>query len=262
MPGRLRGLRQPGSAQAHRARCAQLHQTASRKRTCFTIQFVEIHAWLPFAAAARASAARRSFRNSLQRRDAGARRMKCRESSVRVGNAAGCVKAGHVENRAAAPRTGAYDLCFCHDNSCLTHTAHPRQLRSPITPIGFGAWAIGGGDWQYGWGAQDDNDSIAAIHRALDLGINWIDTAAVYGLGHSEEVVGRAVKSSVAQALHLHQMLHALACRPQHLQLAQGRIAGRRGGRLAAPAASGSHRPLPDSLAQSRRARSKRDGRR
>jgi aryl-alcohol dehydrogenase-like predicted oxidoreductase len=65
-----------------------------------------------------------------------------------------------------------------------------------LTPIGFGAWAIGGGDWQYGWGPQDDNDSIAAIHRALDLGINWIDTAAVYGRGHSEEVVARAVKSS------------------------------------------------------------------
>jgi aryl-alcohol dehydrogenase-like predicted oxidoreductase len=65
-----------------------------------------------------------------------------------------------------------------------------------LSPIGFGAWAIGGGDWKYGWGPQDDNDSIAAIHRALDLGINWIDTAAVYGLGHSEEVVGRAVKSS------------------------------------------------------------------
>jgi aryl-alcohol dehydrogenase-like predicted oxidoreductase len=65
-----------------------------------------------------------------------------------------------------------------------------------ITPIGFGAWAIGGGDWTFAWGPQDDNESIAAIHRALDLGINWIDTAAVYGLGHSEEVVGRAVKSS------------------------------------------------------------------
>ena len=62
------------------------------------------------------------------------------------------------------------------------------------TPIGFGAWAIGGGDWQFGWGDQDDADSIAAIHRALDQGINWIDTAAVYGLGHSEEVVGRAIK--------------------------------------------------------------------
>ena len=61
-----------------------------------------------------------------------------------------------------------------------------------ITPIGFGAWAIGG-DWKFGWGEQNDSDSIAAIHRALELGINWIDTAAVYGLGHSEEVVARAL---------------------------------------------------------------------
>jgi len=65
-----------------------------------------------------------------------------------------------------------------------------------LTPIGFGAWAIGGGDWEFGWGSQDDSESIAAIHRALDLGINWIDTAAIYGLGRSEQVVGRAVKSS------------------------------------------------------------------
>jgi aryl-alcohol dehydrogenase-like predicted oxidoreductase len=65
-----------------------------------------------------------------------------------------------------------------------------------LTPIGFGAWAIGGGDWAYAWGPQDDNDSIAAIRRALDLGINWIDTAAVYGLGHSEEVVARALAGS------------------------------------------------------------------
>ncbi len=63
-----------------------------------------------------------------------------------------------------------------------------------ITPLGLGAWAIGGGGWRAGWGAQDDEDSIATIHRALDAGINWIDTAAVYGLGHSEEVVGRALK--------------------------------------------------------------------
>lgn len=62
-----------------------------------------------------------------------------------------------------------------------------------ITPVGFGAWAIGGGGWVYGWGPQDDRDSIAAIHKALDLGINWIDTAAAYGLGHSEEVVGKAI---------------------------------------------------------------------
>ncbi len=62
-----------------------------------------------------------------------------------------------------------------------------------ITPIGFGAWALGGGDWQFGWGSQADRDSVAAIHAALELGVNWIDTAAVYGLGHSEEVVARAL---------------------------------------------------------------------
>lgn len=63
-----------------------------------------------------------------------------------------------------------------------------------ITPIGYGAWAIGGGDWEFGWGPQEDQDSMAAIHRSLDLGVNWIDTAAVYGLGHSEEIVGKVLK--------------------------------------------------------------------
>ena len=63
-----------------------------------------------------------------------------------------------------------------------------------ITRVGYGAWAIGGSGWQFAWGSQDDNESVAAIHRALELGVNWIDTAAVYGLGHSEEVVGRALK--------------------------------------------------------------------
>ncbi len=62
-----------------------------------------------------------------------------------------------------------------------------------LTTVGFGAWAIGG-PWRYGWGEVDDNDSIAAIRRAVELGVNWVDTAAVYGLGHSEEVVGRAVQ--------------------------------------------------------------------
>jgi aryl-alcohol dehydrogenase-like predicted oxidoreductase len=65
-----------------------------------------------------------------------------------------------------------------------------------LTSIGFGAWAIGGGNWEFAWGPQDDRESIAAIHRALDLGVNWIDTAAIYGLGHSEEVVAAALKSS------------------------------------------------------------------
>ncbi len=63
-----------------------------------------------------------------------------------------------------------------------------------ITPIGLGAWAMGGGDWAFGWGPQDDGESIAAIRRAIEQGINWIDTAAVYGLGHSEEIVARALR--------------------------------------------------------------------
>ncbi len=80
--------------------------------------------------------------------------------------------------------------------------AHVAQTHRPlgtsgldITEVGFGAWALGGGGWAYGWGAQDDTDSLAAIHHALDRGINWIDTAAVYGYGHSEAVVGQALRS-------------------------------------------------------------------
>jgi aryl-alcohol dehydrogenase-like predicted oxidoreductase len=63
-----------------------------------------------------------------------------------------------------------------------------------ITLVGFGAWAIGGGGWEFGWGPQQDDRSIAAIHHALEQGINWIDTAAAYGFGHSEEIVGRALR--------------------------------------------------------------------
>jgi aryl-alcohol dehydrogenase-like predicted oxidoreductase len=63
-----------------------------------------------------------------------------------------------------------------------------------LTPVGFGSWAVGGGGWQFAWGDQDDAQSIAAIRRALELGMNWIDTAAVYGLGHSEEIVSKAVE--------------------------------------------------------------------
>ena len=74
-------------------------------------------------------------------------------------------------------------------------TKQPGNSDLHLTPIGFGAWAIGGSGWEFGWGNQDDKASIAAIHRALELGVNWIDTAAVYGMGHSEEVVAAAVKS-------------------------------------------------------------------
>jgi aryl-alcohol dehydrogenase-like predicted oxidoreductase len=70
------------------------------------------------------------------------------------------------------------------------------QTGMGITRLGFGAWAIGGGHWEFGWGPQDDEQSVAAIARALEYGINWIDTAAAYGFGHSEEVVGRAIAAT------------------------------------------------------------------
>lgn len=78
-----------------------------------------------------------------------------------------------------------------------TLTLPTRQLGRfgpQITEVGFGAWAIGGGGWAYAWGAQDDDESVAAIKHAVARGINWIDTAAVYGYGHSEEVVARALR--------------------------------------------------------------------
>jgi aryl-alcohol dehydrogenase-like predicted oxidoreductase len=68
-----------------------------------------------------------------------------------------------------------------------------------ITRVGFGAWAIGGGGWEFGWGPQEDNQSVAAIEQALELGVNWIDTAAAYGFGHSEQVVGRALAGARAR---------------------------------------------------------------
>ena len=65
-----------------------------------------------------------------------------------------------------------------------------------LTPVGYGAWAIGGGNWEFAWGAQDDQESVRTIEQALDSGINWIDTAPVYGLGHSEGLVAQALKNS------------------------------------------------------------------
>jgi aryl-alcohol dehydrogenase-like predicted oxidoreductase len=76
----------------------------------------------------------------------------------------------------------------------LTPTRRLGRSDLSITPTGFGAWAIGGSGWEFAWGDQDDRDSVAAIHRALEMGVNWIDTAAAYGTGHSEEVVARALQ--------------------------------------------------------------------
>jgi aryl-alcohol dehydrogenase-like predicted oxidoreductase len=76
------------------------------------------------------------------------------------------------------------------------------QTGLEITRVGFGAWAIGGGDWEFGWGPQDDEQSIAAIHHALEQGINWIDTAAAYGFGRSEQIVGHALQG-VAERPHV-----------------------------------------------------------
>ena len=119
-----------------------------------------------------------------------------------------------------------------------------------ITPIGFGAWAIGGSGWEFAWGGQDDSDSIAAIHEALDAGINWIDTAAVYGLGHSEEVGRPRPRRDEQPALRLHQVQHGLgraaADRPQP----QGRLDPPRVRGQPAAAEGGRHRPLPDPLAR------------
>lgn len=81
----------------------------------------------------------------------------------------------------------------CQKGHTIVQTKKLGNSGLQITPIGFGAWAAGGPGWEFSWGAQEDADSISAIHRALELGVNWIDTAAVYGMGHSEEVVARAL---------------------------------------------------------------------
>jgi aryl-alcohol dehydrogenase-like predicted oxidoreductase len=82
--------------------------------------------------------------------------------------------------------------------SLTIRTLGKTELR--ITTVGFGSWATGGGGWAFGWGPQDDDLSVASIHHAVELGVNWIDTAAIYGLGHSEQVVGRAVRGLPAAA--------------------------------------------------------------
>ena len=123
-----------------------------------------------------------------------------------------------------------------------------------LTRTGFGAWAIGGGDWAYAWGNQDDAASIAAIRHAVESGINWIDTAAVYGLGHSEEVVAAALAGPArgGPALRLHQGRPGLGSGRPVRGAPPGRRAGQhqdRGRGLAAAAAGRADRPVPDALA-------------
>ena len=117
-----------------------------------------------------------------------------------------------------------------------------------LTTVGFGAWAIGG-PWIYGWGAVDDRDSIAAIRRSLDLGVNWIDTAAAYGLGHSEEVVAKAVEGVSPRPFIATKCGLVPDGKGDVLpQLPAGKHPGRGRGEPQAPP-DRLHRPLPDSLA-------------
>src|SRR5260370_37590362 len=99
-------------------------------------------------------------------------------------------------SRKGEPKMKVQKAELTPDSTRASMTPRRRLGRSDlsITPTGFGAWAIGGSGWEFAWGAQDDHESIAAIHRALEMGVNWIDTAAVYGMGHSEEVVARALE--------------------------------------------------------------------
>ena len=93
-----------------------------------------------------------------------------------------------------------------------------------ITRIGFGAWALGGGGWEFGWGPQDDEESIAAIHHALEQGINWIDTAAAYGFGRSEQVVGRAIEALREPPYRVHEVLATRGSRTASGPRSQARL--------------------------------------
>ena len=95
-----------------------------------------------------------------------------------------------------------------------------------ITRVGFGAWAIGGGGWEFGWGPQDDEQSIAAIEHALEHGINWIDAAAAYGFGRSEQVVGRALDGAGDRPYVFTKVLTAGGPRPAGGPQPSGSCAG------------------------------------
>ena len=128
------------------------------------------------------------------------------------------------------------------------------------TRVGFGAWAVGGGGWSFGWGPQDDEASIAAIRHAVEHGVNWIDTAAAYGLGHSEEVVAKALEVFDERDRPYVFTKGGLVSDPENPMIRPARrrrseeSAQRVRGELAALARR-SHRRLPDALAPERRHR-------
>jgi aryl-alcohol dehydrogenase-like predicted oxidoreductase len=131
-----------------------------------------------------------------------------------------------------------------------------------ITTIGLGTWALGGAGWLASWGAQDDNDSLATIHKALDLGINWIDTAAVYGLGHSEEIIGRALKGRANRPYIFTKCGRRGTADGKIESVLKADSTGDRG--EPAPPAGRRHRSLPDALAAAGRGSRRRlahDGR-
>lgn len=119
-----------------------------------------------------------------------------------------------------------------------------------LTPVGFGAWAIGGSGWEFAWGQQEDADSIAAIVRALELGVNWIDTAAVYGTGHSEEIVAQALKQWKVEAPScFYKMRSSLGRQSQGLSGSFCSFDSQGMRRQLAPFTDRGNRPVPDALA-------------
>jgi aryl-alcohol dehydrogenase-like predicted oxidoreductase len=108
-------------------------------------------------------------------------------------------------------------------------TTQLRETGFEITRLGVGAWAIGGGGWEHGWGPQDDEESIAAIHRALERAINWIDTAAAYGFGRSEQIVGPCAGRRRRATVRVYQVLAAGRSRPNGRAQSEARLDSARG---------------------------------
>src|SRR5688500_8565278 len=119
-----------------------------------------------------------------------------RQTWIGVGHPGGSAPTVEQSAGPGRPAPGVGDAASPPDRGgamAVNRTVGDTGLALSVT--GLGAWAIGGGEWQGGWGPQDDDESVAAIHHAVEVGVNWIDTAAAYGLGRAESVVGRAVQA-------------------------------------------------------------------